>query len=133
MSIVLTTHSLLPGPAQDVSVDNVDFPVVWQYANKTKDAQPNAKAFNQMEATTLELLKFNVYISPSLYAQYYFELRNFYESQFGTSFPVKPLDQQQATRLEMLTAVSQDELRGRVTPSSKSDYHVKGLSRAVLS
>jgi len=56
----------------DVAVDNVDFPIVWKSATKTSPGvTPSVKAFGQMETKMMQLLKFSVYISPSLYAQYY--------------------------------------------------------------
>lgn len=91
----------------DVALANVDFPIIWKHAMQISEEEEDrldVKAFNAMELKMLELLQFNVYVSSGLYAQFCFELRSIYEANSpASSFPVAPLSQQDAKRLEFVT------------------------------
>jgi hypothetical protein len=121
----------------DASLANNDFPVVWRYAAKVTDDFLDVTAFCDMEAKMLELLAFNLYIAPSLYTQYIFELRTVHESQFTSAFPIPPLSAAEAAFLESRSNVSPDELRNRIKLQSKSvldaGQHVGSRGRAVIS
>jgi hypothetical protein len=119
----------------DDSVGTTDFPLVWTFATQTKNPMPNGASFGSMESTMLNLLKFNVYISPTLYAEYYFELRSFYEKNFARTFPLAPMSHQLALRLQIATGTSEAALRTKmVAPASKSEQGgLKAQGRAVLS
>ena len=98
---------------------------------------------NKLEITFLALVKYNVYVSGSLYAKYYFELRTLHESNAETenrgNFP-KALSKRQASRLEARSAAQRDELKSAVATGSKDrkarslNASIRGgTSRAVLS
>jgi len=74
----------------DKSLLNVDFSLICS-AYSLKD-------INQLEKTFLELLQYNVSISASLYASYYFELRTLCEKSERT-FTLKPLTEEQTAAL----------------------------------
>ena len=77
-------------------------------------------AINQLELNVLQMLQYDLQVSSSLYAKYFFEIRTLYDSKKGikggssgggggggsgalkgtTSFPLKPLTRIQARRLE---------------------------------
>ena len=56
------------------------------------------KAVNLMEVNYLELLQYNVYVSGSLYAKYYFELRTLCEKA-ERAFSLKPLSEEKQNAL----------------------------------
>ena len=105
---------------EDVSLANIDFPIIWRHAVKVDDDRLDVKAFNVMESRFLELLSFNVYVSASLYGQFCFELRTIHSANSKSSFPINPLTPEQAQRLEASTAVNPDVLRAHVKGTSKS-------------
>ena len=85
--------SLLPRPGQvwdDKSLLNVDFSLICS-AYSLKD-------INKLEKQFLELVQYNVSISASLYASYYFELRTLCEKA-ERDFSLKPLSEAQQTTL----------------------------------
>jgi hypothetical protein len=77
---------------EDQSVWNVDFLPVFD--NLT------AQDLNKLERQFLALLQYNVSLTASLYAKYYFELRTFSKVD-STHFPLQPLDKLNAKRLEV--------------------------------
>jgi hypothetical protein len=105
---------------EDISLANIDFPIIWRHAVKVEDDQLDVKAFNVMEARFLELLSFNVFVSASLYGQFCFELRSIHCANSKAPFPITPLTPDQAARLEASTAVNPDVLRAHVKGGSKS-------------
>lgn len=105
---------------EDISLANIDFPIIWRHAVKVEDDRLDVKAFNLMEARFLELLSFNVYVSTSLYGQFCFELRTIHSANSKSAFPVNPLTPEQAAKLEASTAVNPDVLRAHVKGTSKS-------------
>jgi len=108
---------------EDVSLANIDFPIIWRHAVKVDDDRLDVKAFNVMESRFLELLSFNVYVSASLYGQFCFELRTIHNANSKSAFPIQPLTPEQAARLEASTAVNPAVLRA----------HVKGISKSATS
>ncbi len=79
---------------EDQSVWNVDFLPVFD--NLT------AQDLNKLERQFLALLQYNVSLTASLYAKYYFELRTFSKVD-SLHFPLQPLDKLNAKRLEVRT------------------------------
>lgn len=55
---------------------------------------------NELERQFLELLQFNINVPSSVYAKYYFDLRSLSETN-NLSFPLEPLSQDKAQRLEV--------------------------------
>jgi hypothetical protein len=56
-----------------------------------------------LERTYLEMLDFNISVDSSVYAKYYFELRELAE-RFDKAFPLDPLDKASAARLQVRPA-----------------------------
>lgn len=53
-----------------------------------------------MERHFLELLQFNINVPASVYAKYYFDLRQLADDN-NLSFPLEPLNNQRAQKLEV--------------------------------
>jgi len=60
-------------------------------------------ARNEMERQFLELLQFNVNVPASVYAKYYFDLRQLADDN-ELNFPLEPLGNQRAQKLEVSRA-----------------------------
>jgi len=100
--IVLSSLILASKVWEDQSVWNVDFLPVFD--NLT------AHDLNKLERQFLALLQYNVSLTASLYAKYYFELRTF--SQVDSAhFPLEPLDKMNAQRLEDHSQASEFRVR----------------------
>ncbi|EGC30051.1 hypothetical protein DICPUDRAFT_158283 [Dictyostelium purpureum] len=93
---------------EDQSVWNVDFLPVFD--NLT------AADLNNLERQFLAMLQYNVSLTASVYAKYYFELRNFSKLD-SNQFPLKPLDKSGVRRLEDY--------------SKASEYRVKPFKRSA--
>lgn len=106
--IVLSALILASKVWEDQSVWNVDFLPVFD--NLT------AADLNKLERQFLALLQYNVSLTASLYAKYYFELRTFSKLD-STHFPLQPLDKLNAKRLE--------------DHSQASEYRVKTFKRSA--
>ncbi|KYQ92846.1 cyclin domain-containing protein [Tieghemostelium lacteum] len=106
--IVLSALILASKVWEDQSVWNVDFLPVFD--NLT------AADLNNLERQFLALLQYNVSLTASIYAKYYFELRTF--SQLDSAhFPLNPLDKEGVKRLE--------------DHSKASEYRVKPFKRSA--
>jgi len=100
--IVLSALILASKVWEDQSVWNVDFLPVFD--NLT------AQDLNKLERQFLALLQYNVSLTASLYAKYYFELRTFSKLD-STHFPLQPLDRLNAKRLEDHSQASEYRVR----------------------
>ncbi|CAB1327579.1 unnamed protein product [Coregonus sp. 'balchen'] len=102
-------------------------------ASKVWDDQ----AVNEMERHFLELLQFNINVPASVYAKYYFDLRSLADDN-NLNFPLEPLDNQRATKLEAISRLCEDRYKdlGKVTiRKSLSADNLVGVrtTHAVLS
>ena len=55
---------------------------------------------NELERQFLEMLQFNINVPSSVYAKYYFDLRDLADSH-DLSFPLEPLSKERAHKLEV--------------------------------
>jgi len=126
----------------DVSLDNASFPIVWRAAVGIEATDTlDLRAFNEMEARFLELLRFSVFISRALYASFCFELRAVYEAENpALAFPINPLSPADAAKLEAKTMTLPPTMAQRLskshmeTPMGGSEGVRGGIpARAVLS
>jgi len=84
----------------DTPLINADFSILYPALN--------AKEINLLERRFLDHLDFKLSVSPSLYAQYYFELRSICEEHNRT---LKPLTEAQARRLQVRSHLSEQYQR----------------------
>ena len=82
---------------------------------------------NQLEKQFLEMLQYNVSISASLYASYYFELRTLCEKKNAT-LNMKPLGADEAKSLEARTAAF--ETNAKQTRKWQSMSVAEGCARS---
>jgi len=68
------------------------------------------KDINNLEKQFLEMLQYNVYISASLYASYYFELRTLCEKA-ERNFTLKPLSEDACRALDTKSEEKQEDLK----------------------
>jgi len=101
----------------DTPLINADFSILYPALSK--------KEVNMLERKFLALLNFKLHISPSLYAQYYFELRSVSEEQ-GASLRLKPLTKALARRLDARSHLSEEYQR------RKHDYKKKTMTEDEL-
>ena len=81
----------------------------------------------------LDLLEFKLSVSPSLYAQYYFELRSICEENAAN---YRPLSQQQARKLRKRTHLSEQYQKRKYfykTRTMTIDQIITPAARLVLS
>lgn len=57
----------------------------------------------------MELLQFNINVPQSVYVKYYFELRNL-ANKNDLTFPVEPLNEARAQKLEATSRISENNL-----------------------
>ncbi|KAL1022186.1 hypothetical protein UPYG_G00023300 [Umbra pygmaea] len=113
----------------DQAVWNVD------YCQILKDI--TVEDMNEMERHFLELLQFNINVPASVYAKYYFDLRSLADDN-NLNFPLEPLDNHRATKLEAISRLCEDRYKelGKVTiRKSLSADNLVGIrtTHAVLS
>jgi len=133
----------------DKCLANVDFPTIWSHAVPGADnSLLTLKAINELELLTLQLLQYDLHVSSSLYAKYYFEVRTLYDknqkAKTGSggatirSCPLKPLTKVQARRLEARSNAMGNSMQVESKKKSNS-FMISGYkkssskSRAVLS
>ncbi|XP_038840572.1 cyclin-Y-like protein 1 isoform X2 [Salvelinus namaycush] len=106
--IVLGAILLASKVWDDQAVWNVD------YCQILKDI--TVEDMNEMERHFLELLQFNINVPASVYAKYYFDLRSLADDN-NLNFPLEPLDNQRATKLEAISRLCEDRYKdlGKVT------------------
>ena len=63
---------------------------------------------NELERQYLTLMQFNINVPSSVYAKYYFDLRELAEAN-NISFPHEQLTKEKALKLEALSSVCQDK------------------------
>lgn len=66
-----------------------------------------------MERQFLEMLQFNINVTSSVYAKYYFDLRTLAETN-ELSFPTEPLNKEKAQKLEAMSRVYEDKITAEV-------------------
>ena len=121
----------------DKCLANVDFPIIWRAAVPLADAELlDLKAINTFERMFLELLSYNVTVSASLYAKYYFELRSLCEANMR-KFGLEPLSVEQAKKLEAggdaRASLGEMRLKESHSAMTRADMKPASRSRAVLS
>uniref|UniRef100_A0A7N8XK03 Cyclin Y-like 1 n=1 Tax=Mastacembelus armatus TaxID=205130 RepID=A0A7N8XK03_9TELE len=127
--IVLGAILLASKVWDDQAVWNVD------YCQILKDI--TVEDMNEMERQFLELLQFNINVPASVYAKYYFDLRQLADDN-NLSFPLEPLNNQRAQKLEAISRLCEDkykELSRAAMRRSLSADNLIGIRRsnAVLS
>jgi hypothetical protein len=100
--IVLSALILASKVWEDQSVWNVDFLPVFDNLTATD--------LNKLERQFLALLQYNVSLTASLYAKYYFELRTFSKVDVD-HFPLQPLDKLNSKRLEDHSQSSENRIK----------------------
>lgn len=65
---------------------------------------------NELERQFLELLQFNINVSSSVYAKYYFDLRALADAH-DLSFPFEPLSKERAVKLEAMSNLCEGRLK----------------------
>jgi Cyclin, N-terminal domain len=109
---------------EDQAVWNVDF----------LNAFPclTVKDLGQLEKKYLSLLSFNVSLSGSQYARYYFDLRELSDKE-PTAFPLQPLDKNGQKRLEDRSRKHEAKTRRQTRDKGKSvDWEVAVRSPKVV-
>ena len=92
----------------DLSMVNEDFSIFSPFSLRN---------INKWEAIFLSALNYNVQVSASQYAKYYFELRESVVSK-GRAFPLKPLTIEEAYKLEVSSGKTERELKAIGSSSS---------------
>eukprot|EP00043_Microstomoeca_roanoka_P019786 m.229761 g.229761 ORF g.229761 m.229761 type:complete len:397 (-) comp17056_c6_seq2:701-1891(-) len=87
---------------------------------------------NDLERTFLEMLDFNIDVDSSVYAKYYFELRALAE-KFDKDFPLKPLNKEQAGKLEAFSERRHDVSKGATLRSAQSLDSETFRAKAIIS
>ncbi|XP_074661597.1 cyclin-Y-like protein 1 [Tubulanus polymorphus] len=117
--IVLGAILLASKVWDDQAVWNVD------YCQILKDI--SVEDMNELERQFLELLQFNINVSSSVYAKYYFDLRAFADAH-ELNFPFEPLSKERASKLEAMSSVVQDKLRESMRVELKRSQSLDGLT-----
>ncbi|XP_072181013.1 cyclin-Y-like protein 1 [Diadema setosum] len=94
---------------------------------------------NELERQFLELLQFNINVPASVYAKYYFDLRELADSH-ELAFPLEPLSTERATKLEVFSKTADEKSREFPAPtnlkrsrSADSIQVVPRFSNAIIS
>jgi len=105
--VVLSALILASKVWEDQAVWNVDFVSVFP--------EVTVQDLAQLEKIILNLLGFNVSLKSSLYAKYYFELRDLAERD-QRHFPLEPLSKEAAERLEKRSEDTENKARKEYAP-----------------
>eukprot|EP00730_Choanoeca_flexa_P018678 TRINITY_DN9094_c0_g3_i3.p1 TRINITY_DN9094_c0_g3~~TRINITY_DN9094_c0_g3_i3.p1 ORF type:complete len:326 (+),score=73.76 TRINITY_DN9094_c0_g3_i3:181-1158(+) len=108
----------------DQAVWNVDFCTILP--------RVKVEEMNDLERFFLEMLDFNIDVDSSVYAKYYFELRDLAE-KYDKAFPLDPLDQKTARRLEATSHARSQALQATKMRAAKSLDGETFVARAILS
>lgn len=127
--IVLGAILLASKVWDDQAVWNVD------YCQILKDI--TVEDMNEMERHFLELLQFNINVPASVYAKYYFDLRSLADDN-NLSFPLEPLSNKRAQKLEAISRLCEDKYKDLNKSSMRRSVSADNLigvknSQAVLS
>ncbi|XP_058478933.1 cyclin-Y-like protein 1 isoform X2 [Solea solea] len=127
--IVLGAILLASKVWDDQAVWNVD------YCQILKDI--TVEDMNEMERHFLELLQFNINVPASVYAKYYFDLRQLADDN-NLNFPLEPLNNQRAQKLEAISRLCEDKYKDLSRAAMRRSFSVDNLigircSNAVLS
>ncbi|XP_076857584.1 cyclin-Y-like protein 1 [Brachyhypopomus gauderio] len=127
--IVLGAILLASKVWDDQAVWNVD------YCQILKDI--TVEDMNEMERHFLELLQFNINVPASVYAKYYFDLRSLADDN-NLSFPLEPLSNERAQKLEAISRLCEDKYRDLSRAAMRRSFSADNLvgirrSNAVLS
>uniref|UniRef100_A0A3Q2TCX6 Cyclin Y-like 1 n=1 Tax=Fundulus heteroclitus TaxID=8078 RepID=A0A3Q2TCX6_FUNHE len=127
--IVLGAILLASKVWDDQAVWNVD------YCQILKDL--TVEDLNEMERQSLELLQFNINVPASVYAKYYFDLRQLADDN-NLNFPLEPLDNQRAQKLEAISRLCEDKYKDLSKAAMRRSLSADNLigvrhSNAVLS
>ncbi|KAJ4924414.1 hypothetical protein JOQ06_000654 [Pogonophryne albipinna] len=127
--IVLGAILLASKVWDDQAVWNVD------YCQILKDI--TVEDMNEMERHFLELLQFNINVPASVYAKYYFDLRSLADEN-NLSFPLEPLRNKRAQKLEAISRLCEDRYKDLSKSSMRRSVSVDNMvgiksSHAVLS
>ncbi|XP_014667991.1 PREDICTED: cyclin-Y-like protein 1 [Priapulus caudatus] len=91
---------------------------------------------NELERQFLELLQFNINVTSSVYAKYYFNLRSLADAN-DLTFPTEPLSKERALRLEAMSQVTEmkmaDLAKGSIRKTASLDNMCCRHCQAVLS
>ncbi|XP_054755295.2 cyclin-Y-like protein 1 [Lytechinus pictus] len=94
---------------------------------------------NELERQFLELLQFNINVSASVYAKYYFDLRELADTH-ELAFPLEPLSTERAQKLEVFSKPTEDKPRDvpshtsvKRSRSADSIQVVPRFSNAIIS
>ncbi|XP_023263978.1 cyclin-Y-like protein 1 [Seriola lalandi dorsalis] len=90
-----------------------------------------------MERHFLELLQFNINVPASVYAKYYFDLRQLADDN-NLNFPLEPLNNQRAQKLEAISRLCEDKYKDLSRAAMRRSFSADNLigirrSNAVLS
>jgi hypothetical protein len=92
---------------EDIAVWNVDY--VKMYPNST------IEDLNRLESNFLHFIQFNLVIKPSVYAEYFFELRSKLDN-----YTLTPLDKETAKKLEARSRGLEEKVKMRLIKEQRS-------------
>jgi len=127
--IVLSALLLAQKVWDDRCLANADFPVIWCAVTGTTATRLDVSAINRMERCLLYSIHFDVTVSASLYAKYYFELRSLVETGNGGCMKLKPLTTAAAVALEVRSARAGKMLRKAAEREASSFFKNKAMTQ----